>query len=117
MFWIRSGLHSISISDWLTAGPLVVPDAGAALDDAREAMRHALGEMGERRNATLALKVRKAPDMPSLWALRPELMTAVSRLHGEAEASRRLAHVTTYFEGLLPGAPGRKRKMRASLAT
>jgi hypothetical protein len=32
MFWIRSGLHSISISDWLTAGPVVarVADSGRA---------------------------------------------------------------------------------------
>jgi hypothetical protein len=116
MFWIRSGLHSISISDWLTAGPaVVVPDSGAALHDAREAMLDALGPGGERKNATLALKIRKAPDFHSLWAVRPDLMTAISRACGEAEAIRRLAQVTGYFEGILPAASTRKRKMRASL--
>jgi hypothetical protein len=114
MFWIRSGLHSISISDWLTAGPAVVPDSGAALEDAREAMLDALGDAGARKNATLALKIRKAPDFHSLWAVRPELMTAISRQSGEAEARRKLAEVTTHFETVFPGAT-RKRKMRASL--
>ena len=115
MFWIRSGLHSISISDWLTAGPVVVPDSGAALHDAREAMLDALGETGRRKNATLALKIRKAPDFHSLWAVRPDLMTAISHQSGEAEANRRLAQVTTHFAGVLSAAVARKRKMPGSL--
>ena len=97
MFWIRSGLHSISISDWLTAGPVVVPDPSAALHDTRQAMLDALGESGARKRASLALRIMKAQDAQALWALRPELMTAACQLHGEAEASRRLARVTLHF--------------------
>ena len=111
MFWIRSGLHSISISDWLTAGPVVVPDPSELLDDAREAMLDALGPQGSRKYATLTLRVRRAPDAQSLWALRPDLMNVTCQLFGEGEARKRLARVTTYFESLLPMASGpRKRK-------
>ena len=110
MFWIRSGLHSISISDWLTAGPAVVPDATESLGDAREAMLDVLGGPGEKKHATLALRIRSAPDMHSLWAVRPDLMTAACKLYGEAQARKHLAQVTTHFEGVLPAAGTRKRK-------
>jgi hypothetical protein len=110
MFWIRSGLHHISISDWLTAGPGVVPDASGALGDAREAMLDILGDSGEKKHPTLALRIRKAPDMHALWAVRPDLMTAACKLFGEGAARRKLSHVTTYFEGILPAATTRRRK-------
>src|SRR3954467_9563100 len=86
MFWIRSGLHSISISDWLTAGPAVAADPSAALEDARDAMLDALGDTGRRKRAMLALRIGSAPDAHSLWELRPDLMTVASQCYGEAEA-------------------------------
>jgi len=110
MFWIRSGLHSISISDWLTAGPAVVPDPVEILADARDAMLDVLAGLGEKKHATLALRIRKAPDMHSLWAIRADLMTAACQLFGEGEARKRLAQVTTHFEGFMPAATARKRK-------
>ena len=117
MFWIRSGLHSISISDWLTAGPAVAADPAAGIEDARESMLEALGEAGARKRAALALKIRSAPDVQSLWSLRGDLMTIVSQLHGESEGRRRLAAVTAQFDGLLPVAaaltsPGRRHAMQ-----
>ena len=109
MFWIRSGLHGTSISDWLTAGPAAVPDASGALDDAREAMVEALGTQGERKFAALALRIRKSPDLNSLWAIRPDLLYAACRLYGEAEGRKKLAKVTGFFEGFLPAAVSRRR--------
>ena len=115
MFWIRSGLHSISISDWLTAGPMVMADTPAALGDVRDAMLDVLGAAGERKYATLALRIRKAGDALSLWALRPDLMTAACRLYGEAEARRRLGELSRHFEALVPGAcASRARGARAA---
>lgn len=104
MFWIRSGLHSISISDWLTAGPAVAADPSAAIDDARQAMLDALGDTGATKRATLALRIRAARDIHSLWNLRTDLMTATSQLYGESEARKRLATASAAFEGLLPQA-------------
>jgi len=106
MFWIRSGLHSISLSDWLTAGPMVVGDTTGALADVRDAMLDVLGTAGERKFAALALRIRQAEDALSLWALRPDLMTAACRLYGEAEGRRRLADLSPHFEALVPGASG-----------
>ena len=117
MFWIRSGLHSISISDWLTAGPAPAPDPSAALRDAREAMLDALGEAGGRTRATLQLRIRNARDARDLWHLRPALMDAVAQMHGEWEGRKRLAEVTQKFEQLLPEArAGRRGRAPASAA-
>jgi hypothetical protein len=104
MSWFRSGLHSISIADWLTPAPAVDATPPNGLEDVRLALLQALGEAGGRRRATLLLRIRNAPDVHSLWALRPDLMDAVSRLHGEREGRRRLAQATETFEGLLPAA-------------
>jgi hypothetical protein len=104
MSWIRSGLHSISITDWLTAGPAVAADPPNGLEDVREAMLEALGEAGGRKRATLLHRIANAPDVHSLWALRPDVMDAASRLYGEAQGRQRLARATARFEGLLPQA-------------
>jgi hypothetical protein len=118
MFWIRSGLHSISISDWLTAGPAVMPDPSESLEDAREAMLEALGDAGRRKRATLALRIHSAADAASLWALRPEVMTAACQLYGESEARKRMAQATPYFESLMPAAAAsRKRRAAGAGAT
>jgi hypothetical protein len=104
MFWIRSGLHAISISDWLTAGPSMTPDLSTALEDARTAMLEALGDADAKKRQALAARIRCAPDIHSLWDLRPDVMMAVSHSHGEAEARKRLARATASFEAVLPQA-------------
>jgi hypothetical protein len=104
MSWFRSGLHGISISDWLA--PATASDATPqnGLEDVRDAMLQALGEAGGRKRATLLLRIRIAPDVHSLWALRPDVMQAVAQMHGESEGGRRLARATEKFAGLLPAA-------------
>lgn len=114
MSWIRSGLHSISISDWLTAGPAIAEESPRTLDRAREAMLEALGDAGRKR-ASLQLRILSAADARSLWELRQEVMNAVSHMYGESEGLRRLAQVTERFEGLLPVASAlRRRRVAAS---
>jgi hypothetical protein len=111
MYWIRSGLQGITIfSDWLSSGaPAPTEPAGApvpshTLEEVRGAMLEALGDAGGARRATLLFRIRKAADAASLWELRPAVMEAVARMHGEWEGRRRLALVTELFEGLLPQA-------------
>ena len=117
MFWIRSGLQSMSISDWLTAGPAVVSDPSAALEEAREAMLDALGDAGGRRRLSLLMRIQKAADARSLWELRTEVMNAVSQAYGESIGRRRLAQVTSCFEGLLPQAALTSSRRRNRMAT
>lgn len=112
MFWIRSGLHAVSISDWLTAGPSVAADPASATEDARDAMLEALGSDDTKKHMALAMKIRNARDIHALWALRPELMTAVSHAHGESEARKRLAAATVPFESVLPEAGALTRQRR-----
>ncbi|HEY8049934.1 MAG TPA: hypothetical protein VIE63_12220 [Ramlibacter sp.] len=110
MFWIRSGLHSISISDWLTTGHAVLSDPSDVLEDARDAMLDVLGDDAQKKQSKLVLRIESAQDAQSLWALRPDLMNAASRLYGEAEARRRLARATVHFDTLLPTATGARRR-------
>lgn len=118
MSWIRSGLHSISIVDWLTAGPAIADEPANDVEDAREALLAALGDAGAERRSILLRRIANAPDIHTLWALRPEVMDAVSQLHGESEGWRRLARATEKFEGLVPGAlPLTKPRRRHRIAS
>jgi hypothetical protein len=110
MFWIRSGLQGMSISDWLGAGHAAAPQPSHALEDARTAMFEALGDAGGSKRATLELRIRQAADALSLWELRPAVMEAVARVHGEWEGRKRLAQATEKFEGLLPHASSARRR-------
>ena len=118
MDWLRSGLHSLShslpFSDWLGAPPAAPAGPSTMLEDARDAMLEVLDDVGRARNAKLVLRITAASDAHSLWALRPELMTAAARLHGEAEARRRIAAATVHFETLLPAATESQRRRPAA---
>ena len=120
MFWIRSGLQSLSISDWLTAGPAIVDAPANDIEDARAAMLDALGDAGGRRRESLLRRISHAADAHVLWALRPDVMEAVSHMHGESEGRRRLALATEKFTGLVPAAaltmPGRKHRIASATA-
>jgi hypothetical protein len=120
MFWIRSGLHSISISDWLTAGPTIADEPSNDIEGAREAMLDALGNAGGRRRDGLLRRISHAADIHVLWALRPEVMDAVAQMHGESEGRRRLALATEKFVGLVSAAaltkPGRRHRIASATA-
>ena len=109
MFSLRSGFHSLSIPDWFSPAAPAAPDPSQALEEAREAMLAVLGEAGRHRNARLARRIALACDPQSLWAMRPELMTAASKLVGEAEAHRRVLAATVPFQSLLPALAGSRR--------
>ena len=115
MFWLRSGLHSLSISDWLTTGSAVLSEPSDVLEDARDALLEVLGADARKKNSRLVLRIEGAQDAQSLWALRPDLMNAASRLYGEAEARRRLAQATVHFDTLLPTATGARRRRAAGV--
>jgi hypothetical protein len=109
MSWFRCSLysisHGISMSDWLAPGPAATATPTNGLEDVREAMLEALRDVpdaaGGRQRTALLLRIRNAPDVHSLWALRPDVMQAVSQMHGESEGRRRLARATEKFDGLL----------------
>lgn len=53
----------------------------------------------------LISRVASCHDLPSLWYLRPEIMMALSSLHGEVQArSIMTEHITPMFAGQLPKA-------------
>ena len=116
MSWIRSGLPSISISDWLGAGPVVASGPANGLEDARDALLDALGDAGGTRRESLLRRIASAPDVHALWAMRPEVMNASAHAHGESEGRRRLALASGKFEGLVPAAALTSRRRRLGMA-
>ena len=52
----------------------------------------------------LAERVRYADELESLWYLRQDLLAALSTVHGEAAAARKVAPLKALFRGLLPAA-------------
>lgn len=109
MFSLRSGFSSLPLSDWFTSAPAALPGPSQGLEDARQAMLALLREAGCDRNGRLERRIALAADAQSLWAMRPELMAAASKLLGEAEAHRRVLAATVHFEDLLPTVARRRR--------
>jgi hypothetical protein len=61
-----------------------------------------LKQRGLAEPAPLLLRVARAPAIEDLWYLRPDIMQALSSLHGETQASSIVAsHITPLFVGSL----------------
>lgn len=96
---------------WLTSLGLALtarrfPSASAICHEKTESIRAALMETlnGAATPDALALiqRIRYASDAQRLWYLRPEVMSALASLHGEARAREALARISTLFQGVLP---------------
>jgi hypothetical protein len=59
----------------------------------------------------LLLRIKFASDAEHLWYLRPEAMSVLASLHGEAHARQTLARITPLFQDVLPD--GLASKLRA----
>jgi len=51
---------------------------------------------------SLMLRIRYAVDAEHLWYLRPEAMSVLAGMHGEARAREALARISTLFQDVLP---------------
>ena len=61
-----------------------------------------LKQRGLAEGAALLSRVARAPTMEDLWYLRPDIMQALSSLHGETQAHSIMAcHITPLFKGSL----------------
>lgn len=76
----------------------------ARLLEIRDAM---LGQLApvvdEDERAALANRISAAQNPQALWSLRQDLMRALTPIHGEMLARRRLTDITFMFAGLLDG--------------
>lgn len=83
-----------------------IPSASAIYRERTESIRAALMETlnGSATPDALALmqRIRYASDAHRLWYLRPEAMSVLASLHGEAHAREVLARISTLFQGVLP---------------
>jgi hypothetical protein len=73
-----------------------------AMDGIQETMLAALGPNGQSRHPTVSRRIEYATDLNGLWHLRPDLMQALSSLHGEAHALSLMREITAEFDGMLP---------------
>lgn len=82
------------------------PLASANYRETTESIRAALMETlnGAATPDALALlqRIRYESDAQRLWYLRPEVMSVLASLHGEAHAREALARISSLFQGVLP---------------
>jgi hypothetical protein len=102
MRWFKPNLRSIY--GLLGNSPAAVyPDLEDGMEEVRESMLSALGAGGPRQFPQIARRIKYANDIHALWYLRGDLMAALSAMHGEAAARKRIFGITQQFQGLVPG--------------
>lgn len=102
MRWLKPNLRS---SIYGLLGNPVDPSESIlenGTEDVRESMLAALGESGPRDFPQITRRIRYASDIQALWYLRGDLMGALAARHGEMAARKKVASITSQFEGLLP---------------
>ena len=71
----------------------------------RQAMLDQLADLAAGPQLTkMRTRILYAPDLQSLWYLRSDIMTLLAEALGESVATKRLAAISTQFDGLLPAA-------------
>ena len=72
------------------------------LEPVRQAMLAALGEDGAILNPRLKHRLMYLHDVHALWYARSEMVSVLSRLHGEAVAVDTVMGLSSVFQGLVP---------------
>ncbi|HUR88228.1 MAG TPA: hypothetical protein VMZ74_03995 [Ramlibacter sp.] len=100
MRWLKPSLRSIY---GLLGNPPEPTDSilEGGTEDVREAMLSCLGDSGPRHFPQITRRIRYANDIHSLWYLRGDLMAALSTMHGEAAARKKILGITAQFQGLV----------------
>jgi hypothetical protein len=76
----------------------------SVLSTIRHSMLDAMSMAAAGPYSVIRLRVTHAQELQDLWYLRGEVMEAIAALDGEAEARRKLAHISQRFKGHLPRA-------------
>jgi hypothetical protein len=102
MRWFKPNLRSIY---GLLGNPPVAAYSHmeGGTEEVREAMLSSLGSGGPKQFPQIARRIKYANDIHALWYLRGDLMAALSAMHGEAAARKRIFGITQQFQGLVPG--------------
>ncbi len=99
MRWIKPSLrHSISA----LLGHETRKHSPESLEPLRQAMLKALGDEGAKANPKLKHRLLYLHDVHALWYARAEMVSVLSRLHGEAIAVDMVRQLTPSFKGLIP---------------
>lgn len=99
MRWFKPVLRN-SISALL--GSEVRSRSPESLEPVRQAMLEALGDEGSKLSPGLKHRLSYLPDAHALWFARSEMVSVLSRLHGEARAVDTVRALSPVFAGLLP---------------
>jgi hypothetical protein len=104
MRWTKPNLRGSLYSLLGASAPVSESAMVIRLEHIRQAMLDTLGDsIEDARCAITVRRIRFASDTVALWYLRGDLMAALARLHGEAQARDSIVGVTALFNGLLPG--------------
>ena len=103
MGWFKPNLKD-SFNALLGGGEISADDLEDRIDDIRRVMLLELGESLQKTNPKLVRTVTYAPEVQDLWYARGEIMAALSAVHGESLAQKKIARITGLFKGLSPDA-------------
>lgn len=87
-------------------------EAAYQIDDIRQAMLDSLDSDARLDFPMLERRILQASSAPSLWFLRPDLLTALANSSGEQAAYKAVGEISDMFDGLLP----QSMKARPSMA-
>lgn len=97
---LRSSIHALFALAHSPAPP--EEEQAIGLEDIREAMLAAVGDIDEKQFRHVTRRIRYALDVLALWYLRGDLMAVLASRHGEAGAREKLEAITDMFEDMLP---------------
>ena len=108
MRWAKTSLRN-SFFGWMAHQSTAEPSD--RLEDIRKAMLQLLDQSPDGQNSAIERRVLFAQDLDELWYARPDLMTAVAAVRGEAVARDCLADITRLFDA---GAGGKLQRRRSA---
>ena len=104
MSW-KSSKFASSLMSLFGDNSTTEPSRETRMQEIRQAMLNCIDSTeGGPAGARVWAQVLYAADIQALWYIRPEVMTLMASLQGEAAAHARLASISAMFAGLLPAA-------------
>ena len=105
MSW-KSSKFASSLMSLFGDNSTTEPSRETRMQEIRQAMLDCIEGIDEEsyEGARVLAQVLYAVDIQALWYIRPDVMTLVAGLKGEAKAHAHLANISAMFAGLLPAA-------------
>lgn len=101
MRWFKPNLKNYFLA-LMGSGEFTPSTLAGQTESIRQYILQELGEFSEKNQPKIALRVRYAPDIQTLWYARGDIMAELAARHGETVAREKVDRISDKFKGLLP---------------